>query len=107
MAPPKMAKSKLKRSAKYYRENPEAREKKKKTDTKINKRPSQKKKQSELKKARAKYKKRGVSLKGKDVSHTKNWLRLKDSSKNRGSKTDAPWDRKARGSKKKKTWQKA
>ena len=38
---------------------------------------------------------------GKDVAHTKNGTRLKDPSTNRGSKTDMPGDRRARGGKKK------
>lgn len=101
MAPP-LKKWKLSKSAEYYRKNPKARAKKKKTDTKINKRPEQRKKRSELKTARNKLKKKGVNLKGKDLAHTKNGLRVKDSSKNRGSKSDAPWDKKARGGRKKK-----
>ena len=101
MAPKKKPYSKLSKSAKYYRDNPKARKKKKATDTKINKRPEQKKKRSELSTARAKLKRKWVNLKGKDLAHTKNWLRLKNSSKNRGSKSDAPWDKRARGTKKK------
>ena len=40
--------------------------------------------------------------KGKDVSHTKNGVTLKSPSKNRGSKNDAPGDKRARGRKYKK-----
>lgn len=101
MAPPKLPYSKLSKSAKYYRDNPKARTKKKKTDTKINQRKEQVKKRSELATARRKYKKKGINLKGKDIAHTKNWLRLKSTKANRGSKGDTAWDRKARGGKKK------
>ena len=41
MAPPRKDRSELSRSAKYYRDHPEAREKKKKTDTEVNRRPEQ------------------------------------------------------------------
>ena len=37
---------------------------------------------------------------GKDVAHTKRGLVLKKESANRGSKTDSPGDRRARGCKK-------
>lgn len=100
MAPPRMAKSKLSKSAKYYRENPKARAKKKKTDTKINKRPEQRKKRSELKTARNKLKRKWVNVKGKDLSHTKNGLKLKKSSTNRWSRWDTAGDRRARGKRK-------
>ena len=49
MAPQKHARKTLWKTALYYRDNPKARKVKAKTDTKINKRPSQKKKQTELK----------------------------------------------------------
>ena len=104
MAPKKKAYSKLSKSAKYYRDNPKARKKKASTDKKVNKRPEQKKKRSELSTARKKMKRKiwAKAMKWKDLAHTKNWLRLKDSSKNRWSKSDAPWDKRARGGKKKK-----
>lgn len=102
MAPKKKAYSKLSKSAKYYRDNPKARAKKKVTDTKINKRKDQRKKRSELSSARAKLKRKGVNLKWKDLAHTKNWLRLKSVKANRWSKGDTAWDKRARGKKKKK-----
>lgn len=71
MAPPKKPYSQLKSSAKYYRDHPEARERKKATDKKVNARPEQRKKRSDLSTARRKAKKRGVNLRGKDMSHTK------------------------------------
>ena len=56
MAPQKQPKSSLGRSAKYYRENPEARAKKAATDKKINARPEQRAKRSELSIKRKKLK---------------------------------------------------
>lgn len=97
MAPQKLPRSKLSKSAKYYRDNPKARAKKKATDTKVNQRPVQRKKRSELKTARARMVKKWINVKWKDLSHTKNWIRLKKSSANRGNKSDTAWDRKARG----------
>ena len=80
MAPPKL--SNPKRSAKYYRSNPEARRKKAATDKKVNARPGQKAKRAELAKER---RKRGVMGKGgKDMSHTKDGrIVAEDASKNR------------------------
>ena len=84
MAPPKKPRSQLRSSAKYYRDHPEAREKKKQTDKKVNARPEQRTKRNELKKARRAAKKRGVNLRGKDMSHTKDGRIVpEDSSRNR------------------------
>ena len=80
MAPPKVRNPK--RSAKYYRENPEARRKKAEYDTKFQSKPSQKK----AKRERAKYRRdKGIMGKGgKDASHTKSGrIVLEDASKNR------------------------
>lgn len=94
MPPKKKPYSELSTSAKYYRKNKKARDKKKKTDTKINARPEQKEKRSELVKER---RKRGIYGKGgKDVSHTKNGLKLKSVKANRGSKSDTTGDKRAR-----------
>ena len=80
MAPPRV--SNPKRSAKYYRSNPEARQKKAATDKKVNARPEQREKRAELSKER---RKRGVMGKGgKDMSHTKDGrIVAEDASKNR------------------------
>lgn len=80
MAPPKV--SNPKRSAKYYRSNPEARRKKAATDKKVNARPGQKAKRAELAKVR---RDRGVMGKGgKDMSHTKDGrIVAENASKNR------------------------
>lgn len=101
MAPKKHATNTLSKSAKYYRDHPEARAKKAKTDTKINQRPAQRKKRAELSTKRRQLKKKGVNLAGKDLAHGKNGsLRLQSSSKNRGDNKATSGDRKARGKKK-------
>lgn len=89
----------LSKSAQYYRTHPEARERKKKYDSKFEKSPSQMAKRRELARKNAEHdKKYGAdSRKGKDLSHTKNGLRYKPASMNRGSKSDMPGDRRARG----------
>ena len=80
MAPPRV--SNPKRSAKYYRSNPEARRKKAATDKKVNARPAQKAKRAELSKER---RRRGIMGRGgKDMSHTKDGRMVpEDASKNR------------------------
>jgi len=80
MAPPRV--SNPKRSAKYYRSNPEARRKKAATDKKVNARPEQRAKRSELTTER---RRRGIAGKGgKDLSHTKDGkMVLENPSKNR------------------------
>lgn len=89
------------KSAKYYAKNPAARKKKAATDKKINARPSQVKKRVEANKARRKAKAAGKNVRGLDASHTKNGIRFKKSSVNRGSKSDSAGDKRARGKKKK------
>ncbi len=80
MAPPRV--SNPKRSAKYYRSNPEARRKKAATDKKVNARPEQREKRSELTTER---RRRGIAGRGgKDLSHTKDGkMVLENPSKNR------------------------
>lgn len=97
MAPPKKSRGSLSASAKYYRDNPAARRKKAATDKKVNSRPEQKEKRSEAGSARYAAKKAGKNIAGKDASHTKTGIVFKDSSKNRGSKSDSNGDRRARG----------
>lgn len=86
-------------SAKFYRTHSEARERKKRYDSKFEKSPSQMAKRRELAKKNAEHDRKfgSASRKGKDLSHTKNGLRYKPSSVNRGSKTDMAGDRRARG----------
>ena len=103
MAPPKKKKSQLSDSAKYYRENPDARKKKNETTSKLNSKPEQKAKRREL--ANENYKRdkaKGGSAHraGKDLSHTSKGLVYKSSSANRGSKSDTKGDSRARGKKK-------
>lgn len=87
------------KSAKYYQDNPEARAKKKKYDTEFNKKPAQRKKRSELTLER---RRRGIDGKGgDDVGHTKSGYRMQSPAKNRGSKSNMPGDKRARGGKKK------
>lgn len=104
----------LGRTARYYKygstvsgkSNPaaakRARKKKKETNKKINSTPSNKAKRAELGRERYKRKKKGQNLEGKDIAHTKSGFRVKDSSKNRGSKSDMPGDKRARGKGRKK-----
>ena len=87
------------KTAKFYQENPAARKKKDAYNTEFNKKPSQRKKRSELVSER---RKRGIYGKGgNDVGHTESGFRMQNPSKNRGSKTNMPGDRRARGKKKK------
>lgn len=87
------------KSTEYYHSHPEARERKKSYDTKFESSPAQKAKRRELEKANrehdAKYGK--TSRQGKNANHTKNGIVCKNSSANRGSKTDSAGDRRARG----------
>jgi hypothetical protein len=87
-------------STEYYQKNPAARKKKAETDSKINKKPEQVKKRVEANAARRKAKASGKNVTGKDASHTKDGIRFKESSKNRGSKSDSKGDKNARGKKK-------
>lgn len=98
MPPKKKPYSKLSKSAKYYRDNPEARKKKAATDKKVNKRPEQVKKRVEAAQGRAAAKKRGVDVKGKDYDHGSK--RMISSSKNRGKTKGTKGDKNARGKKK-------
>ena len=92
-----------KSSKEYYDANPESYKKKLEAQKKINKKPSEIKKRAELVKLNRESQKSGKGKIGdnKDIAHTKNGTKLKDQSKNRGSKTDMPGDRRSRGSKKK------
>lgn len=102
MAPKKKKYSELSDSAKFYRDNPEARRKKAATDKKINERPDQEAKRRELGKKRYADAKKGKDIEGKDLSHTKKGLVYKNVKENRGSTSDSAGDRRSRGSKKNK-----
>jgi hypothetical protein len=89
----------MKKTAKYYASNPEARAKKKSYDTKLNKKPGQVKKRVEANKANRKAGTYGNGD-GIDMAHTKKGIVKKKQSVNRGSKSDMAGDRRARGGKK-------
>lgn len=85
----------LSKSARYYRDNPEARKKKDAYNKEFNKKPSQRKKRSELVTER---RRRGIYGEGgKDVAHTSRGFVLKSVKANRGSNSDMAGDRRARG----------
>jgi hypothetical protein len=80
MAPPKL--KRVKKTAKFYRKNSSARQKKAATDKTFNSKPGQKAKRRQL--AKARYKKGIMGKGGKDLSHTKSGKLVKeDPSKNR------------------------
>lgn len=85
----------------YYKSHPEARKKRLEYQEEYNKRPDQLRKRIELNKInrdRGQY----ADHDGKDMSHKKNGRVIEESaSKNRGSKSNAPGDKRARGTKKK------
>jgi hypothetical protein len=72
MPPKKLNRSQLSKSAKYYRDNPEAREKKSKTDKEINSRPEQMKKRRESGRKRYAAKKNGMNISNSDYDHSSN-----------------------------------
>lgn len=90
----------LSRTAKYYRDNPEARKKRNEYQKKYNKRTSQKKKRVELNRLNRLFGTYGNGD-GLDVSHKDGRKpKLEKQSKNRGSKKNTAGDRRARGKKK-------
>ena len=86
------------KTSKYYASNPEARKKRLKYQAEYNKKPEQVEKRKALIKE---GRKRGTygNNDNLDLSHTKRGIVLKSPSKNRGSKSDMPGDRRARGGK--------
>ena len=91
----------LSRSAKYYRDNPDARAKKNAYQSKYNKKKGESKRRSELNRLNRLFGTYGNGDK-KDVSHRSGKkTRLEAQSKNRGSKTNTSGDRRARGNGKK------
>lgn len=85
MAPKKMPYNQLSKSGKYFRDNPAANARKKKTALEAGKSPEKRKYRSQLVTLRRKA---GIYGKGgKDIGHvTKTKTRLEDPSKNRGNK---------------------
>ena len=79
-----MAKGKSK-SAKFYQENPTARRKKAAMDKRINARPEQRKKRSELVKKNRNSDKKGINRTGKDYDHAvKKYVPIKTNRGRRG-----------------------
>jgi hypothetical protein len=90
------------RTSEYYKTHPEARKKRLEYQAEYNKRADQLKKRIELNKINRDRGQYGDGD-GKDMSHKRNGRVIEESaSKNRGSKSNAPGDVRARGSKKKK-----
>lgn len=90
------------RTSEYYKTHPEARKKRLEYQAEYNKRADQLKKRIELNKVNRDRGQYGDGD-GKDMSHKRNGRIVEESaSKNRGSKSNAPGDVRARGSKKKK-----
>jgi hypothetical protein len=89
----------MKKTAKYYKENPEAKAKKDAYQKEYNKKPGEVKKRVELNKVN---RERGTygNGDGLDMAHTKSGIVKKKASANRGSKSDSPGDKRARGKKK-------
>lgn len=87
------------KSAEYYKSHPAARARKASYDTKFESSPAQKAKRRELAQHNAEHDKKygAASRNGKDASHTESGIRYKPSSVNRGSKSDMPGDKRARG----------
>ena len=84
MPPKRKSRGSLSKSAKFYRDNPEARRKKAATDKKVNSRPEQKKKRRESGRARTKAKANGKNIEGKDYDHKQG--RFISSKANRGQR---------------------
>jgi hypothetical protein len=88
----------LGKTAKYYKDNPEARKKRLEYQAEYNKRPTQVKKRVELNKEN---RRRGTygDGDGNDLSHTKRGYVMKKASENRGDTNDMPGDKRSRGKK--------
>jgi len=88
----------LGRTAKFYRDNPEARKKRLAYQKRYNARKSQIRRRVENNKEN---RERGTygNYDRKDVSHKGSRIVLESQSKNRASKTNTPGDRRARGKK--------
>ena len=90
-------------SADYYKKNPETAEKKRAYQREYNKSEKERAKRSELVKLNREAQKKGTGRvgDGKDVSHQpRGGTKMEDASKNRGSNSNRPGDRRARPKKK-------
>ena len=90
----------MKKTAKYYKDNPEAYEKKLAYQKKYNEKPEQRKKRSELVKINREADKKGIDRNGKDYDHAvkrhvKSSINRGRNSKNSTKYTDG--DKKTRG----------
>ena len=90
--------SKLSRTARYYRKNKKAREKRNEYQKEYNKKPSQVKRRVFDNKKNREFWTYG-NYDGKDVSHRNGRIVLERASKNRASKSATAGDRRARGKK--------
>jgi hypothetical protein len=90
----------LGKTAKYYKENPEARKKRNDYQKEYNKSDKQVAKRVELNREN---RKRGTygDKNGMDLAHTKRGYVMKKASVNRGDTNDMPGDKRARGKKNK------
>lgn len=85
----------LSKSAKYYRKNKAARDKKQAYDKNLNAKPEQVRKRTESNKKRRQARASGKNIKGKDYNHgTNSFISVKA---NRGARTGTQGDRNARG----------
>lgn len=84
------------KSTEFYRKNRKARKKKQAYDAALNRKPEQVRRRVQLNREN---RRRGNYGNGdnRDLAHTKNGLVYKDQSVNRGSTSDSPGDRRARG----------
>jgi hypothetical protein len=89
----------MKKSAAYYKANPEAKAKKAAYDKKNDATPERRERRAELVKINRDKGTYGNGD-GKDWSHTKKGVVMKKASVNRGSKSDSAGDKRARGGKK-------
>lgn len=90
--------SKLSRTARFYRKNKKAREKRNEYQKEYNKKPDEVTRRVLNNKKNREFGTYG-NYDGKDVSHKGNRIVLERASKNRGSKTATAGDRRARGKK--------
>jgi hypothetical protein len=96
MARKRISRSKLSKSGKYYRDNPDKAKKKDKYNTKFHDNPKRRKYRRDL---QAERRKRGIVGKGGgDLHHSKNGLKRESVKKNRGRKEKS----RRKGSKRKK-----
>lgn len=84
----------MKKTAKFYASHPESRKKHQSYQKSYNKKPTQVTKRVELNREN---RKRGGYHDGMDLAHTSRGLVKKSPSTNRGSKSDMPGDKRARG----------